>query len=89
MAIEWGGVMHWSKCKFCGTVYPTKKVEVVCKKCKPIDEALFSKIENYLQQFPHSNAMQIAEGCGVSVLEVLQYIDEGRLQLSKGEFKRL
>ena len=61
----------------------------ICKNCKPIDEVLFSKIEAYLQQFPHSNAMQIAEGCQISVLEVLQYIDEGRLQLSKGEFKRL
>ena len=89
MAIEWGGVMHWSKCKFCGTVFRTKKVEIVCKNCKEIDENLFSKIEGYLRLFPHSNAMQIAEGCGISVLEVLQYIDEGRLQLSKGEFKRL
>ena len=81
--------MHMSKCKFCGTVFVTKKVETICKNCIPIDEALFSKIEDYLRQFPHSNAMQIAEGCGISVLEVLQYIDEGRLQLSKGEFKRL
>lgn len=81
--------MHWSKCKFCGMVFRTKKVEIVCKNCKEIDENLFSKIEGYLRQFPHSNAMQIAEGCGISVLEVLQYIDEGRLQLSKGEFKRL
>ena len=89
MAVEWGDAMHWSKCKFCGTVFRTKKVEVVCKSCREIDENLFSRIEDYLRQFPHSNAMQIADGCGVSVLEVLQYIDEGRLQLSKGEFKRL
>lgn len=89
MAIEWGEVMHYSKCKFCGKVFRTKKVEILCNDCKVIDENLFSKIENYLRQFPHSNAMQIAEGCGISVLEVLQYIDEGRLQLSKGEFKRL
>ena len=89
MAIEWGGVMHYSKCKFCGTVFRTRKVENLCKNCKVIDENLFSKIEDYLRQFPHSNAMQIAEGCGISVLDVLQYIDEGRLQLSKGEFRRL
>lgn len=81
--------MHLSKCKFCGTVFQTKKVETVCKNCKKIDDALFSKIEDYLRQFPHSNAMQIADGCAISVLDVLQYIDEGRLQLSKGEFKRL
>ena len=89
MAEEWGGVMQLCKCKFCGVMFPTRKVEVVCKNCKEIDENLFSRIEEYLRQFPHSNAIQIAEGCQISVLEVLQYIDEGRLQLSKGEFKRL
>lgn len=89
MAEEWGEGMHWSKCKFCGKVFKTKKVEILCKDCMQIDENLFSKIEDYLRKFPHSNAVQIAEGCGISVLEVLQYIDEGRLQLSKGEFKKL
>ena len=89
MAIEWGGVMHYSKCKYCGTFFRTRKVENLCKNCKVIDENLFSRIEDYLRKFPHSNAMQIAEGCGISVLEVLQYIDEGRLLLSKGEFKKL
>lgn len=81
--------MHLSKCKICGAVFSTKKVECVCKSCKEIDENIFSRIEAYLRQFPHSNAVQIADGCGISVLDVLQYIDEGRLQLSKGEFKRL
>ena len=81
--------MHMSKCKFCGKVFRTKKVEIICKNCKPIDEAVFSRIEAYLRKFPHSNAMQIAEGCGISALEVLQYIDEGRLLLSKGEFRKL
>ena len=89
MAIEWGFTMHMSKCKFCGSVFPTRRVEIVCKNCKKIDENLFSKIEDYLRQFPHSNAIQIADGCGISVLDVLQYIDEGRLQLSKGEFRKL
>jgi len=81
--------MHLSKCKFCGKIFQTKKVETVCTSCKPIDDAIFSKIEEYLRKFPNSNAMQIAEGIEVSAMEVLQYIDEGRLQLSKGEFKRL
>lgn len=64
-------------------------METICKDCVQIDENVFTKIEDYLRKFPHSNAIQIAEGCQISVLEVLQYIDEGRLQLSKGEFKRI
>ena len=81
--------MHLSKCKFCGTVFKTKKKEFICENCKSIDDAVFTKIELYLQKFPNSNAIQIAEGAGVSVIDVLQYIDEGRLRLSKGEFKKL
>ena len=81
--------MHLSKCKFCGTVFKTKKKEIICSKCMSIDDAVFTKIELYLQKFPNSNAIQIAEGAGVSVIDVLQYIDEGRLRLSKGEFKKI
>lgn len=81
--------MHLSKCKFCGKTFQTKRVETVCANCKQIDDAIFTKIEEYLKKFPNSNAMQIAEGIEVSVIDILQYIDEGRLRLSKGEFKRL
>ena len=82
----------------CGDVSEDEVIEIVdgvlpkdnkATKIIRSNENLFEKIEDYLRKFPHSNAMQIAEGCQISVLEVLQYIDEGRLQLSKGEFKRL
>lgn len=81
--------MHTNKCKFCGKIFVNKLKKTTCEACKPLDEALFSKIEDYLLRFPNSNAMQIADGLEISALDILQYIDEGRLQLSKGEFKKL
>ncbi len=81
--------MYTNQCKFCKTPFISKIKSATCPSCKELDEALFTKIEDYLAKFPNSNAIQIASGVGVSTLDVLQYIDEGRLQLSKGEFKRL
>jgi len=81
--------MHTNKCKFCGAIFISKIKATTCASCKQLDEDLFSRIEDYLRKFPHSNAIQIAEGLEISALDVLQYIDEGRLQLSKGEFRRL
>ena len=81
--------MYTNKCKFCGNTFIGKVKSSTCTSCKHLDEELFSKIEDYLRRFPNSNAIQISEGLGISALDILQYIDEGRLELSKGEFRRL
>lgn len=81
--------MYMNTCKFCGKQYFSRVKEFACEACKPLDDALFSKIETYLVNYPNSNAMQIAEGLEISTLDVLRYIDEGRLQISKGVFHKL
>jgi len=60
-----------------------------CKSCKRLDEHHFDEIEEYLKQFPNSNAMQVAEEIGITAFEVLKYLQEGRLVMSKGEFSKL
>jgi hypothetical protein len=54
-----------------------------------LDDILFSRIEEYLKKFPNSNAIQIAEGLELPTFEVVRFIDEGRLQFSRGKFERL
>ena len=81
--------MYKGTCKFCKTQFVSRTKTSVCAKCKPIDDAIFSKIEDYLKRYPNSNAIQIAEGVGIAAVEVLTYIDEGRLRLSKGVFQKL
>lgn len=81
--------MKLNRCKYCGEVFQSPYTGVVCKDCKIIDEALFTSIEAYLKKYPNSNAIQISEGLEISVYEIIRFIDEGRLQFSKGKFERL
>ncbi|MCR5153441.1 MAG: hypothetical protein K6B75_01200 [Lachnospiraceae bacterium] len=81
--------MHTNICIYCGKMFNDRKPSYVCKDCIPKDEEFFQKITDYLKKYPNSNAMQIAEGLEVSALEIIRYIDEGRLQMNKGEFKKI
>lgn len=81
--------MKLNRCKYCDCVFQSPDTRVVCKDCRGIDEALFSSIEEYLKKYPNSNALQISEGLEISVYEIIRFIDEGRLEFSKGKFERL
>ncbi|MBQ9767706.1 MAG: MerR family transcriptional regulator [Lachnospiraceae bacterium] len=81
--------MKLNRCKYCGEMFQSPHTAVVCKDCRIIDEALFTSIEEYLKKYPNSNAIQISEGLEISVYEIIRFIDEGRLQFSKGKFERL
>lgn len=81
--------MKLNRCKYCDCVFQSPDTRVVCKDCRVIDEALFSSIEEYLKKYPNSNALQISEGLEISVYEIIRFIDEGRLEFSKGKFERL
>lgn len=81
--------MKLNRCKYCDCVFQSPDIRVVCNACRPIDEALFSSIEEYLKKYPNSNAIQISDGLGINVYEIIRFIDEGRLQFSKGKFERL
>jgi hypothetical protein len=54
-----------------------------------IAESQFTLIEQYLQKYPNSNALQIADGTGIAAYEVVKFIDEGRLTASKGRFEKI
>ena len=81
--------MKKNRCRYCGKMFYERTEKTVCNNCKKIDEAIFSKIEAYLAKYPNSNAIQIAEGIGIAAIEILRFVDEGRLQLSRGTFERL
>lgn len=84
-----GASMKLNRCKYCNCMFQSPDTRVVCEACRGIDEALFSGIEEYLKKYPNSNALQISEGLGISVYEIVRFIDEGRLQFSRGRFERL
>jgi len=81
--------MKLNQCRYCGTMFKSTYTTSACNNCKELDDILFGRIEEYLKQFPNSNAIQIAEGLELPTFEVVRFIDEGRLQFSRGKFERL
>ena len=81
--------MKLNQCRYCGKMFQSTYSCTACNNCKELDDILFSRIEEYLKKFPNSNAIQVAEGLDISVFEVVRFIDEGRLQFSKGKFEQL
>ncbi len=81
--------MKLNQCRYCGEMFKSTYSSTVCNRCKELDDILFSRIEEYLKRFPNSNAIQIADGLEIPTFEVVRFIDEGRLQFSKGKFEKL
>lgn len=76
-------------CKHCGTLFEARAQMYCCDNCKQIDDEQFEKIKAYLEKYPNSNAIQIAQGLDIPTMEVVSYIDEGRLVINNGSFKML
>ena len=76
-------------CKMCKKTFLSRRIKRTCDSCRKLDDAHFSRIENYLKEYPNSNAMQIAEALDLPAEVVVSYITEGRLGYSRGYFEKL
>lgn len=81
--------MYVNVCKHCFKTFRSYESRGYCDKCRNIDISEFDRIEAYLKQYPNSNALQIAENLEIDVYNVIRYMREGRLQVSRGSFSRL
>lgn len=81
--------MYTNVCKHCRKVFRSRFKAYACEDCKKIDSDHFDDIEAYLKEYPNSNALQISEALGITAFEVLNYLKEGRLNISHGKFERL
>lgn len=75
--------METCVCKHCNKLFNHILKKTVCDDCKSIDEAQFSKIVDFLQVHPGSNALEVAAGLGINPKVIVEYIDEGRLTIKK------
>lgn len=74
-------------CRFCGKIFLSHSKKSTCKGCQKLEDAEFEKIKDYLLAHPNSNAIDISEDLDMSPLDIIRYIDEGRLSISKGSFE--
>lgn len=81
--------MQTNVCKHCHKVFRSRFKAYACEDCSKVDSDHFDDIEAYLKEYPNSNALQISEALGITAYEVLNYIKEGRLNISRGRFERL
>lgn len=81
--------MYTNLCKHCHKVFTSRFKAYACEECKKIDSDHFDDIEAYLKEYPNSNALQISEALGITAFEVLHYVKEGRLNVSRGRFEKL
>lgn len=81
--------MQVCSCRYCKAIFRSPIKRTVCDRCLHRDDELFQKIVSYLDQYPNSNAVQIAAGLEINVMEILRFIDEGRLTMVNGEFVAL
>lgn len=81
--------MYTNYCKHCHKEFKSRFKSYSCSECKSMDEDFFDEIEAYLKEFPNSNALQISEALGITAYQVLSYLKEGRLNISRGRFERI
>jgi hypothetical protein len=81
--------MYTNVCKHCKKVFKSKIRIYSCKECIKLDHDHFDAIELYLKLYPNSNALQISEELGITAYEVLQFVKEGRLNVTRGSFSKI
>lgn len=82
-------MIYTNVCKHCKIVFKSKIRTLCCKSCRNLDEDQFSDIEYYLKLYPNSNALQISDELGISVYEILKFMEEGRLNRVRGKFTKI
>lgn len=81
--------MYTNLCKHCKKIFKSRIRTYTCNECRSLDSEHFDEIEAYLKEYPNSNALQISEALNISAFEVVNYLKEGRLNVSRGIFTKL
>jgi hypothetical protein len=62
----------------------TRIASPVCPRCEKVDEENFNKVREYIKDDPLCNINELSEATEVPVKRILQFLREGRLEVTKG-----
>ena len=74
--------MEVVNCPRCGRVF-TRINKPVCPACVKEDEETFEKVRTYIKDNPMCTLVSLSEETKVSVKRIVQYIRDGRLEITK------
>lgn len=69
-------------CKRCGRLF-VYTGNPLCSYCLEEDEKIYKKVREYIEQHPRCTVMEVSEALDVPVEKIIQFLREGKLELSK------
>ena len=76
--------MNYKNCVRCGRLFSPLGGRSICDNCRNAEEEGFQRIRAYINENPACTMAELAEATDVRQKRILQYIREGRLQVSEG-----
>ncbi|MCL2461462.1 MAG: MerR family transcriptional regulator [Defluviitaleaceae bacterium] len=75
--------MQVKNCPRCGRLF-TEIKSPICPECEKAEEDAFQRVREYIDENEMSTLQEISDAAGVSPKKIMQYIKDGRLEISKG-----
>ncbi|MCQ6277148.1 hypothetical protein JMM81_19935 [Bacillus sp. V3B] len=68
-------------CSSCGKLTENQSLSY-CVECSQKERSDYEKVRDYIRKNPNSNAMNVAQGTGVDISKIMNYIKEKALFLT-------
>jgi uncharacterized Zn finger protein (UPF0148 family) len=75
--------MEYSNCPRCGKLF-VRLNKPICPACEKEEEKAFDELRDYLDKNPDQPMAVVSDATGVPMRRILQYIRDGRLEMSVG-----
>lgn len=69
-------------CRRCGKLFVYTGIPL-CRQCIDEDEEIFERVKEYIESHPKCTTMEVAEALDIPTEKILQFLREGKLELSK------
>lgn len=76
--------MEVKVCRHCKKMFQYVAGEMICPKCKQIQEDQFQKVKEYLRENPGAAMNTVSEETKVTVKLIQKFLKEGRLEVVPG-----
>ncbi len=75
--------MEYSNCPRCGKLF-VRLNKPICPECEKEEEKAFDNLRDYLDKNPDQPMAVVSDNTGVPMRRILQYIRDGRLEMTMG-----